>query len=505
MDQVKALTGSRLFLAMFALSLGTFLIVLDYSIANVSIPYIAGDLAVSASEGTYVITSFAVGSAITLPISGWLTKRVGLVRLTVLSLLGFVTLSWVCGISQNLVMLVIARFFQGAVAGPLVPTSQSLTVMIFPPEKKNIALGFWSTVVVVAPIVGPILGGYISYDVDWPWIFFINIPIGLFAAGCIHVLLQSYETAKEKLPTDWIGLTLLAIGVTCLQFLLDKGEQYDWLRSPIILTCAIVSIVSFTYLVGWELTSKNPILELRLLKIPSYTLSVIYIATMYAIYFGGIVLVPLWLQEFMGYTPIWAGLAVAPLGILPAVFGMPIGKLVNKVGAILPIGLSLVFFAAACFSGAFFTTNVDFAHIAWNRFFFGLGLLFFIVPLFSLCVRDITHEQLPSATGMFHFVRAMMGGVGTSVFTTMWIRRRAFHHSNQVAAILPSREPVDQYYSQLDQLGITGEKALAFVNEQATNQSAMLAINDCFYLMGWIFIGMIAILILGKRKKEKIA
>ncbi len=502
MDQPKPLTGSHLFLAMLALSLATFLIVLDYSIANVSIPYISGDLAVSASEGIYVITAFAVGNAIVLPISGWLTKRMGLVRLTVLSLLGFVILSWVCGMSRSLVMLVIARFIQGALAGPLVPTSQSLTVMIFPPEKKNVALAFWSTVVVVAPILGPILGGYISYDIYWPWIFFINIPIGLFAAFIIHTLLKPFETERENISTDWIGLTLLAIGVTTLQFLLDKGEQYDWLRSNIILACAITSVVCFTYLIGWELTTKNPVLELKLLKIPSYTLSLIYIATMYAVYFGGVILVPLWLQEYMGYTPIWAGLAVAPIGILPALFSNQIGKLVSKKGALLPLGLSLVFFAASSFDGAFFTTNVDFYHIALSRLLFGLGLLFFIVPLFNLSVRDVPREKLPTSTGMFHFVRAMMGGVGTSVFTTLWIRRTAFHHSNQVATLLPNRQVVDNYYNKL---GFSGEKMLAFINDQATNQSAMLAINDCFYLMGWIFIGMIAILILGKRKKEKIA
>lgn len=503
MIQKKHLTGSHLFLAMLALSLATFLIVLDYSIANVSIPYIAGDLAVSVDQGTYVITSFAVGSAIILPITGWLTKQIGIVRLTVLSLIGFVILSWVCGISRNLTLLVAARFVQGLAAGPLVPVSQTLTVMIFPPEKKNAALAFWSTVVVVAPILGPILGGWISYDFYWPWIFFINIPIGLFAAFIIHLYLKPFETAIQKLPTDWIGLILLAVGVSCLQFLLDKGEQYDWIRSKIIVTCAIASIVSFTYLIVWELTTRNPILELRLLKIPSYTVSILYIATMYAVYFGGVILVPLWLQEYMGYTPIWAGIAVAPIGIMPALLSGLIAKLVSKIGAIIPLAISIVIFSISSFDGAFFTTDVDLWHIAFSRFLFGLGMAFFIVPLFNLSVRDIPTEKLPSSTGMFHFVRAMMGGVGTSVFTTLWTRRSAFHHANQVAAILPSRPPVNEFYADLNQLGVSGVKADAIVNEMATNQASMLGINDCFFLMGWIFIGMLAILLIGKRKKKK--
>lgn len=503
--RAKPLSGIPLFFSMLALSLGTFLIVLDYTIANIAIPYIAGDLAVSADQGIYVITSFAVGSAIALPITGWLTKRVGLVRLTVMSLLGFVALSWVCGISQNMVMLVIARFLQGLAAGPLVPTSQSLTIAMFPPEKKNKALAFWTTVVVVAPVVGPILGGWISYNINWSWIFFINIPIGLFAAFTIHLFLKPFETPTEKPPTDWVGLLLLAIGVSTLQFLLDKGEQYDWLNSPIIRICTASSLISFVLLIAWEWIQKNPLLELRLLKIPSFALSILFIGTMYAVYFGGVVLVPLWLQENMGYTPTWAGIAVAPIGIAPVFFTWLIGKMTTKTGSLFPIGISLIFFSGSCFATAYFNTQVDLPHIILSRLLFGFGILFFMVPLFALAIRDVSEEELPQATGMFHFVRAMMGGVGASVFTTMWIRRSAFHHANQVAAILPSRQPVSDFYTQLGKMGIVGEKAQAVVNDMATNQAAVLALNDCFYFMGWIFIGMIAILLLGKRKKVKLA
>ncbi|NGX37994.1 MAG: Multidrug export protein EmrB [Chlamydiae bacterium] len=505
MTETKYLKGFPLIISTIAVSLATFLIVLDYSIANIAIPYIAGDLAASPDQGIYVITAFAVGSAISLPLSGWLTKRVGLIRLIVLSLLGFVALSWVCGVSISLTMLVIARFLQGLAAGPLIPLSQTLTIQMFPPEKRNSALAFWSTVVIVAPVLGPVLGGWISYDIHWSWIFFINIPLGLFAAAVIHFFLKAFETPREKVSTDWIGLLLLAIAVTCLQFLLDKGEQYDWLNSPIIRTCAATSLICFVFLVAYELTRKAPLLELRLLKIPSYTLSIIFIATMYAVYFGGVVLVPLWLQEYMGYTPIWAGIAVAPIGIIPMLFSAPIARLVNKIGAILPLGISLIFFALSSFDGAFFNTDVDLFHVGISRFLFGLGLLFFLVPLFNLSVRDIPQDKLPSSTGMFHFVRAMMGGVGTSVFTTLWVRRSAFHHANLAAQVVPARDPVDNFYGQLDQIGITGEKAQTIVNDMIDKQASVLGINDCFYLMGWIFIAMLAILLIGKRKKRRLA
>jgi len=277
-ERPKPLTGLSLILASIALSFGTFLITLDYSIANVSIPYIAGDLAVSADEGIYVITSFAVGSSILLPLSGWLTKRLGLIRTMTLSILGFTILSFVCGASTSLTMLVISRFFQGVAAGPMVPLSQSILVKIFPPEKRSFAMAFWSTIVVVAPILGPILGGWISYDINWSWIFYINLPFGFFSIIIIHTLLKRFETKKEKMPTDWIGLLLLAIGVSTLQFLLDKGEQYDWLRSPLIRSCMITSSISFIFLITWELLHKFPILELKLLKIRSFALSILFLA-----------------------------------------------------------------------------------------------------------------------------------------------------------------------------------------------------------------------------------
>lgn len=491
-----------LLLASLGISLGTFLIVLDYSIANVSIPYIAGDLAVSVDQGTYVITSFAVGSAIALAITGWLTKRVGLIRLFILALLGFVLFSWICGMSRTLPMLVIGRFIQGLVSGPLIPLSQTLIVTIFPPEKKQKALGFWGTVVIVAPIVGPVLGGWISYDFHWPWIFYLNIPLGLFAAFMVRLFLKQYETEKVKLPLDWIGLLLLSVSVAALQFLLDKGEQFDWLRSPLIRVCAITSLVGFVYLVAWELVKKNPLLELRLLKVRSYSLSIIYIFTMYAIYFGGVVLVPLWLQEYMGYTPIWAGIAVAPIGIIPSLFSSLIGTLTKKIGPLIPLVFSLLFFAASSFTGAFFNTDIDLFHIALTRLFFGFGILFFIVPLFTFSMSEISLEKAPSATGMFHFVRAMAGGIGTSIFTTLWIRRTIFHHSNQVATIVPSRPVVGSFFDTLQGLGIQGEQAYAVINELADKQAAVLAFNDCFYLMGWIFIAMLAILLFGKKKQQ---
>jgi DHA2 family multidrug resistance protein len=500
-DEKPHLTGLPLILATIALSLATFLMVLDYSIANVSIPYIAGDLAVSADQGTYVITSFAVGSAILLPISGWITKRLGLIRTMALSVLGFTILSWVCGMAVSLPMLVVTRFFQGLAAGPMVPLSQSIIVKIFPDEKRNLALSFWSTIVVVAPILGPILGGWISYDFNWSWIFYINIPFGLFSAFVIHSVLKPFETKKEKMPTDWVGLLLLAVGVSTLQFLLDKGQQYDWLRSRLITTCVITSSLCFIFLIAWELLHRYPVLELKLLKIRSYALSLLFIGVSYAIYFGAVVLIPLWLQTNMGYTPIWAGLTVAPIGLMPFLFSGLMGKWVKKVGPIIPLFICFLLFALSSFDTAFLNTDVDLWHVAFGRFLLGFSLLFMIVPLFSLSLQDLDDSQLPSGTGMFHFVRAMSGGIGTSIFTTLWQRRSALHHSDLAATINPTNLPVEGLFKTLEGLHLDPEQQWAVTNDLINRQAAVLGINDCFWVMGWTFIGLTFFLLLGRKKK----
>lgn len=494
------LEGLPRILSIFALSVATFLIVLDYSIANVSIPYISGDLGVSTDQGTYVITSFAVGNAIILPMTGWLTKQIGAVKLLILSLLGFVFFSWMCGAALSFSMLIVCRFFQGMVAGPLIPLSQSLIVATNPPEKKNAVMAIWSVIVITAPVIGPILGGWISYDYVWPWIFYINIPVGLLSAFLLWLYLKPFETPIVKTPVDWMGFILLAIAVSSLQFILDKGEQYDWFRSNLIFSLAIISALGFLYLFIWEYFHKHPLIELNLLKIRSYAVSILYIMVMYANYFGSIILVPLWLQTNMNYTSIWAGIAVAPLGIAPFLFSTLSGWMITKYGNIKPLFLCFILFSISCFYSAYFDTDVDLMHIWISRFLMGCGLVFFITPLMALSIQDIPIEKLPSSTGFFHFVRAMFGGVGTSIFTTMWVRRSAFHHERIGSNLTSYSQNFQEYLSDLKQQGIEGVKALAFTNDQLNNQSAMMSINDCFYLMGWIFLGLIFFLPLGRKK-----
>ena len=326
--------GPTLILLNIALGLGTFIQVLDSSIANVAIPYIAGNLSVSADEGTWVITSFAASNAIVLPLTGWLSDYFGRVRLYVYSVILFSFISFLCGFASSLAMLVFFRVLQGASAGALIPLSQTLLVANSPPEKQGGVLGFWAMVVIVAPVIGPVLGGYLTYEYSWPWIFYINVPIGVFSAAVVWFLLKDRESEIIRKPVDWVGLFFLSMGVACLQILLDKGKDLDWFDSNVIVTLAVVSVISFSYFVVWNVKSTYPIVDFSFFKNLNFTLGTIIVTLGYLMFFGATVITPLWLQTQQGYTAEWAGIAVAPIGIIPILLSIVVGNNLNRLTSV---------------------------------------------------------------------------------------------------------------------------------------------------------------------------
>ncbi len=499
------LSGLSLFVAFVGICLAAFLFVLDYSIANVAIPYIAGDLAVSADQGTYVITSFAVGNAIMLPMTGWMSKRLGSVKLLVLSITLFTLFSFLCGISPSIGMLVNFRFFQGIVAGPLVPLGQTFIMRIFPPEKQNFAVAIFAVIVLVAPVLGPIVGGYICIHYHWGWIFFINIPFGIFAAFAVAFKLPPFETKIEKWPLDYMGFFLLAIGVTALQILLDKGEQWNWFSDQKIQILGIISFLGLFYLVIRCLTTDNPFINLSLFKRRSFSMACLILVLSYSLYFGIVVLIPLWLQTYMGYDAFWAGLAVAPMGYLPIIFGVTVAKLMKMFGRVALLSTAFFFFAISSYYVTQFTPQVDFFHIALSRFILGGGILFFITPLFNLVTAELADHELPMGTGIFHFLRALFGGIGTSIYTTIWYRRIDHQHLNLASNMTPYSPETEYFLKGVSDLGLQDQSALAAANLLVDQQASVIALCETFSAMTWVSILLILLSFLAYQKSAKVA
>ena len=484
--------GPALAVLTLALSLATFMQVLDTSIANVSIPSIAGDLAVSPDQGTWVITSFAVSNAIALPLSGWLAKRFGEVRLFVAATLLFTLASMFCGLSTSLPMLIFFRIVQGAVAGPMIPLSQSLLLANYPHEKKGLALALWSMTVVLAPIFGPILGGFITDNFSWPWIFYINVPVGIIASYLTWQLLSKRETERVSLPIDKIGLVLLIVGIGSLQLLLDKGNELDWFGSSFIVTLAILALVSLTVFIIWELTEAHPVVDLSLFSVRNFTVGTIAISLGYMTFFSGVVVYPLWLQTQMGYTATWAGLSAAPVGLLAVVFSPIVGKNMHRFDLRALVSFSFIVFAIIAFWAASFNTNASFAQLTLPRFFQGIGMAFFFIPLMSILLSGLPPNRVASASGLSNFLRVLGGSFGTSLSVALWDRRESFHHS-QLATNITAADPATHATLQaLHNLGWSQTGGLALIQQQLTKQSYLLAVNDVFTASAWIFVALMA-------------
>jgi MFS transporter, DHA2 family, multidrug resistance protein len=485
---MQPIQGAQLVLLTVAVSLGIFANVLDTSIANVAIPTIAGNMGVSADQGTWVITSFTVTLAIALPLTGWLSKRFGEVKLFSISTFLFTIASVLCAMSTTLPMLVFFRVIQGAVAGPMIPLSQSILLANYPHEKKGLATALWATVAVAAPVVGPILGGWLTDNYSWPWIFYINVPVGLFSAFVTWSLLKERETDIVRTPVDIIGLILLAVGVGCLQVLLDKGNDDDWFNSVFINSLACVSIISLTFFVAWELTEKNPIVDLALFKRRNFAVGTIGISLGYMAYFGSVVILPLWLQTQMGYTPTWAGVATAPVGIIPLFFSPVIGMIMGRMDLRVIVSTGFFIFAYASFWAAGFDTDVSFQNIAISRLVLGAALPCFFIPLISISLSGLHAKQVASAAGLSNFCRILAGSFGTSIFVTLWDHRERAHQSKLVESLTHYNPIFNDGIDQLQQIGFGNAESYAQMQRSVVNQAYMLSTNDVFWISGMLFV-----------------
>ncbi len=496
------LHGAPLVLGTLSLSLAVFMNVLDSSIANVSIPAISGDMGVSPQQGTWIITSFAVANAISVPLTGWLTKRFGQVRLFVTSVLLFVMASFLCGIAPSIEILIAARILQGAVAGPMIPLSQSLLLGSYPPEKSGMALAFWGMTTLVAPIMGPLLGGWISDNYTWPWIFYINIPIGLFAAWATWSIYHKRESKTVSLPIDKIGLILLVLWVGCLQLMLDKGRELDWFSSPQIVLLALVAGVSFIYFIIWELGDDHPVVDLSLFKGRNFSGGVAAISVAYGLFFGSLVILPLWLQTQIGYTATEAGKIMAPVGILAIIMSPLVGKILPKVDARYLATAAFVIFAIVFFMRAQYTPEVDMMMLIVPTVIQGGAMAMFFIPLTSIILSGLPHDRIPAAAGVSNFVRIMFGGMGTSITATLWDSRTALHHS-QLAEHASIHNPAfNQAVHALQAQGLSEPGAWAVIERTLSVQASTMGATDIFWMSAVLFLLLIGLVWLTKPYKS---
>lgn len=479
------LEGPQLIIAALMLALANFIVVLDTTIANVSVPHIAGGLAVSPSQGTYVITSYSVAEAITVPLTGWLASRFGTVRVFVASVLLFGIFSALCGMATSLGELVMFRVFQGLAGGPIMPMSQTMLLRIFPREKIGSAMGLWSMTTLVAPIMGPILGGVICDSWSWPFIFYINVPITILCALFAWRLLKAHETRTTKARIDRVGLALLIVWVASLQIMLDKGKELEWFDSPFIVAMAVTSAIGFVSFLIWEMTDQHPIVDLRVFRHRGYTMSVLTICLAFGGFFGSVVLTPLWLQSYMGYTATWAGLVNGMSGIL-AVFTAPfVAKMVGrKIDARRLVFLGVTWMALTILWRSFFTTDVTYLDNALPILLMGIGLPFFFVPLTGLALSSVDPEETASAAGLMNFARTLSGAFSASIIMTAWENTANARHAEIAGRI----DPLGETSRALSAAGFSPEQVVAQMDAILQSQSIMLSTNHIFQISALVLM-----------------
>jgi DHA2 family multidrug resistance protein len=494
-----ALVGSTKALTAFALALGTFMQVLDISIANVSIPTISGDLGVSSDQGTWVITSFAVANGVSVPLTGWLMQRFGVVRTFVASVALFTVASLLCGLAWSLPSLIAFRVLQGAVSGPMIPGSQALLINVFGPAKRPTALTIWSLTTLMAPIAGPLLGGYISDNYVWQWIFLINVPVGILCAFVCWRNLKSQETPTRKLPIDRVGILLLFVWVGALQIMLDKGKDLDWFNSALIVTLLLVTVVAFAAWLIWTLTEEHPVVDLSLFKSRSFALGTLALCLGYAVFFGNIVLMPLWLQSYMGYTATWAGLVSAPSGVTAVLTSLVVGRLMRRYDPRLLAAASFSFYAISYFMRASLTSDASFFALMAPQLVQGFAMGTFFVSMLAVIFDGLPPHKIPAASGLSNFLRITAGSFATSLTTTFWDRRETLHQTRLADAVNVYAPAYQQSLAQMHQFGLTDQTAAGAMTQGLVAQSYLLSSLDLFYFSAWLCVALLPLCFLVRR------
>jgi MFS transporter, DHA2 family, multidrug resistance protein len=495
----KKLQGGALILAAFMLALGNFIAVLDMTITNVAVPTIAGDLGITNSQGTWVITSYAVAEAISVPLTGWLANRFGSVRVFLVAMLMFGLFSLLCGLANSLPTLVGARILQGLAGGPMMPLSQTLLLRIFPREKAAAAMALWAMTTLVAPVAGPVSGGWICDNFHWSIAFLINVPIAIATVFVAWPLLKRYELPLIVKSIDFVGLILLIVWVGALQIMFDEGKQLDWFNSHEIVMLAWVAGIGFCAFMIWELTEEHPIVDLRIFRHRGYSASVFTLVLAFGAFFGINVLTPLWLQSFMGYTPTWSGKVTAWSGVLAVFFSPIVAALSSKFDPRKLVFIGVSWLGIITLIRAFGTTDMTYWNIAFPILIMGIGMPLFFVPLSQLALQSVNPEETESAAGLMAFLRTVSGAFATSLVTTFWDDEIKAIFAQMVA----SADKGGEFINNALNSGMHLPQAAAALSMQIQSQAVMIATNNMFMILALaIFIAACTIWLAPRPEKR---
>lgn len=493
------LAGGARLAATLSLALASFMNILDLTIANVSVPTIAGAMGVTPTEGTWIVTSYAVSEAIMLPLTGWLAARFGQLRMFLFATFAFTAASATCALAPDFAALLSARVLQGAVGAAMIPLAQAMLLAIHPPAKRGLAMGIFAMTTVAAPIVGPLTGGWITDHLSWHWIFLVNIPVGALCMATVWSVLGDRESPRTRQPVDAVGLLLLAVGVGSLQIMLDKGNELDWFGSTFIIALACIAAVALATLVAWVLTAAHPIVDLRLFGRRNYAVGVAAFGLASVAFFGVNVVVPLWLQTEMGYTSEWAGRTMAFGGMLAVVLGPLIGANIHRVDARFVAAFGLAVFAAFAFLSASFPPDVDFWTLALTRLIMGVGISSLFVPLMTIYLSGLPPARVPSAAGLANFTRNIGSSFGTSVMVSVWDHRTTQFGAALAEHVTNHNPAATAYLDLLASLGMTREAALAYVRDVViAPQASFLATTAVLRISGTLMLAMIALVLLAR-------
>lgn len=503
MSKKEKFLTPEIILATIALSLASFMNILDMTIVNTAISHIAGDFAVPYSQGTWVITTYAVAEAIMLPLTGWLTQRFGTLKLFIWGTVSFIFASILCGISTSMEMLLFSRILQGVVGASMIPLSQTLLLSIYPPEKRGAAIGLWSMTLVLAPIAGPILGGWLTDNANWRWAFYINIPLGIFVVLTTLVVFKKlkWKDVIVKTPVDIIGIILLVVGIGSLQLMLDKGSEHDWFNDNFIICLGIISFIFMITFIIWELHQKNPIVDLKYFKDRNFTVGVIALAIGSTAFFATVVIIPIWLQNYLGYTAYDSGITTATTSVFVVLLAPLIGLNMHKFDSRKLVAFGFIAFFVAAYFGANLTPDVTQEHIALTRLYIGVGLAFFFIPLNNILLANVPDNEIAAASGIANFMRNIGNSFGTSLVVSHFNSLQASYHEQLVSTVHTGN---NSYNEVMNQIGGATESNMAYLNHIVNGQAALLGINNIIFLSGIIMLCLIPLLFIAKKSNKVI-